>query len=188
MSTLRERRIGQALITFANGGDLDITNKLILDESYQNIIQIKSNMLRLDPNDYEAIRMDVRKALGMLCAPYSDEDDPYVILSSMVSFLRLPLSVVPDGAKVCSIRPGVSKESEIPWAMLTICMTTDLGKGVPLCRKIKQCSECCCFFLSKTLRGSKFCDKKCRWRYNNRFAIQSGHRKAWKLKRKENAS
>ena len=53
-------------------------------------------------------------------------------------------------------------------------------------RKIKKCKECGDFYVSKTVRPSKFCSDKCRMASNNRERIASGKARDYKAqKRKE---
>jgi len=55
-------------------------------------------------------------------------------------------------------------------------------------RKLKYCDECENFFISKTIRASRFCSDKCRLAWHNRKRIESGeHRDYKRKKRKEGA-
>ena len=53
-------------------------------------------------------------------------------------------------------------------------------------KKIKRCGECMKFYVSKTIRPSRFCSDKCRLAWHNRKYIESGKAKEYKKKgRKE---
>jgi hypothetical protein len=55
-------------------------------------------------------------------------------------------------------------------------------------RKLKFCDKCNKFFISKTIRSSKFCSEKCRLSWHNRRRIESGeHREYKRRKRKDGA-
>ena len=55
-------------------------------------------------------------------------------------------------------------------------------------RRLKRCKKCMNFFVSKTIRPSKFCSDKCRHDYHNRKRIDSGEAREYKRKkRKEGA-
>jgi len=55
-------------------------------------------------------------------------------------------------------------------------------------RKLKYCRECSDFYISKTVRPSKFCSDKCRMAYNNRKRVKSGEAREYKRrKRREGA-
>ena len=51
-------------------------------------------------------------------------------------------------------------------------------------RKIKYCKNCKEFFISKTIRPSKYCSDKCRMAYNNRKNIKSGKAKEYKRRKR----
>jgi hypothetical protein len=50
-------------------------------------------------------------------------------------------------------------------------------------RKVRRCDECGEFYISKTLRESKFCSDPCRFRSYNRERIKSGKAKEYKRRR-----
>jgi len=50
-------------------------------------------------------------------------------------------------------------------------------------RQLKICEECNKFYITKTLRKSKFCSDRCRLALNNRERIRSGKAKEYKRKR-----
>lgn len=55
-------------------------------------------------------------------------------------------------------------------------------------KKLKYCDECEKFFISKTIRTSRFCSDKCRLSWHNRKRIESGeHREYKRRKRMEGA-
>jgi hypothetical protein len=51
-------------------------------------------------------------------------------------------------------------------------------------RKLKLCQECNQFYISKTVRLSKYCSDKCRLAYHNRKRIQSGEAREYKRKKR----
>ena len=55
-------------------------------------------------------------------------------------------------------------------------------------RKLKFCEECNNFYISQTIRPSRFCSDKCRLAWHNRKRIESGQAKEYKkMKRTEGA-
>lgn len=55
-------------------------------------------------------------------------------------------------------------------------------------KRLKSCQECQKFYISKTLRESKFCSDHCRLKYHNRQRIESGENAEYKRqKRREGA-
>jgi len=51
-------------------------------------------------------------------------------------------------------------------------------------RKLKYCDECENFFISKTIRISRFCSDKCRRAWHNRKRIESGEHREYKRKKR----
>ncbi len=51
-------------------------------------------------------------------------------------------------------------------------------------RKLKLCDECTKFYISKTIRPSRFCSDKCRLAWNNRKRIESGEAREYKRRKR----
>jgi hypothetical protein len=49
---------------------------------------------------------------------------------------------------------------------------------------IKRCDDCQKYYISKTLRGQRFCSSKCRQSWNNRKRIESGEHKEYKRRKR----
>ena len=52
-------------------------------------------------------------------------------------------------------------------------------------RKLNRCQECREFYVSRTVRPSKFCSPKCRLGFHNRKRIESGEHREYKRKKRE---
>jgi hypothetical protein len=52
-------------------------------------------------------------------------------------------------------------------------------------RKLKRCEECKHFYVSKTIRSSKFCSDKCRLDFHNRKRTESGEAREYKRRKRE---
>jgi len=185
-SILRQRRILEHLLRFANEGNLAVITGIIPDLDGRPLVYISPILAQAIRTIPDVHLERLFKWIRMLFAEMdTDPDNTIVKLGIAVNNAGLEMSMnfSYDGEGPGYFVPDPKTPFAFILALLMVCITAN-DNGHPLLARVVRCRECGIFYLRKTRRKSLFCCRKCRAKHFNTRYTQSGKTREWYRKRK----
>lgn len=189
-SILRQRRILQNLIDFANDGRLQIIKGIIVDLDGIPIIHVSQVLAQaitgLPDARLQDLHVWLKTCLEGICIN-ADQTMLNIGVSVNQMGFEMSTSFVYDQQGPGYFVPDPKTPLAFILALLMVTITAN-DNGKPLLARVSRCNKCQRFFIRKTHKYARFCSRACRTKHFNDWYTSSGLAKQWYQKRKGVAS
>jgi hypothetical protein len=155
-----QKAILSALIGFVNSGELSVPVGPVFD-THGNIIA-KFEFPNSTMDDWVLAQEESKKILNEIYQHGSDWGISYVNGKNARVRLWSENEISP-----CTPIPLIEHPTDLPIVALFLAYSTPTGVGDSLAHRITLCGWCRKFFLRKTKKSARFCQKTCRYAYYN---------------------